>query len=142
MLFMKHTLLIVDDNEILLKLLKRLFEKNYSVFCANDGVEAMSILYKGVKPSLIISDLQMHHINGYELIKHLSTSSIYNKIPVIILTGSVDTSTINVENYVTVANIISKPFDPLILENMVKDAINYYYEDFNRKNFPILNKLN
>jgi two-component system chemotaxis response regulator CheY len=139
---MKHSLLIVDDNEMLLKLLKKLFEKSFIVHAATDGVEAMSLLYQGIKPSLIISDLNMQHINGYDLIRHLATSSIYNKIPVIILTGSVDTSTINIDDHVTVANILAKPFDPIVLEGMIKDAIEFYYEDFNRKKFPILNKMN
>ncbi len=137
---MKHTLLIVDDNDILLKLLKRLFEKNYKVYTASDGVEAMSLLYQGLRPNLIISDLNMNNISGYDLIMHLSTSSIYNKIPVVVLTAT--PSAFDFKNRIVVAEVVSKPFDPLMLENIVKKAIDYYYNSNPKVKYQILNKLN
>ena len=77
---MKSTLLIVDDDEVMVLLLKKLFEKKYTVYTASDGVEAMHCLSQGVAPDLIICDILMENINGYEFIKHLTTSIIYKNI--------------------------------------------------------------
>jgi CheY-like chemotaxis protein len=77
----KSTLLIVDDDEVMVLLLKKLFEKKYNVYTASDGVEAMHRLSQGIVPDLIICDILMENINGYEFIKHLMTSIIYKNIP-------------------------------------------------------------
>jgi CheY-like chemotaxis protein len=138
---MKHTLLIVDDNEVLLKLLKRVFEKDYNVYTASDGVEAMSFLSYGIKADLIISDLNMNNISGYELIKHLSTSSIYKKIPVIVLTASSDIDLNPLKDLFIVAHVLNKPFDPLILKNVVTQTLSDNYGEGDAK-YQILKKMN
>lgn len=113
---MKKSLLVVDDDEVMVMLLTKLFEKKYMVFTASDGVEAMHYLYKGIVPDLIISDLMMENITGYEFIKHLQTSAFYGRIPIIILSGTIYDE-IN-EKYSDVY-IINKPFDPIALQKLV-----------------------
>lgn len=113
---MKKSLLIVDDDEVMVILLKKIFEKKYMVFTASDGVEAMHWLYKGVTPDLVISDLMMENITGHEFIKHLLTSALYNRIPIIVVSSTLSTDLAkefpNVE-------VINKPFDPITLKNLV-----------------------
>jgi len=113
---MKKSLLIVDDDEVMVILLKKLFEKKYMVFTASDGVEAMHWLYKGVIPDLVISDLMMENITGYEFIKHLLTSVLYSQIPIIIV-SSIPSADL-VKEFPTV-EVINKPFDPITLKNLV-----------------------
>jgi len=117
---MKNTLLIVDDDEVMVLLLKKLFERKYIVFTASDGVEAMCYLAQGITPDLIISDLLMENISGYEFIKHLLTSTIYKKIPVIVV-SSIPATEFSKE-FPTV-DIIKKPFDPLELKGLVDATI-------------------
>lgn len=117
---MKNTLLIVDDDEVMVLLLKKLFEKKYTVFTASDGVEAMCYLAEGVIPDLIISDLLMANITGFEFIKHLLTSTLYKRIPVIVV-SSMPAAEI-IKEFPSV-EIITKPFDPIELKNLVDITI-------------------
>jgi|GEM_PF-469120 two-component system chemotaxis response regulator CheY len=118
---MKPSILIVDDNEPLLRLLKSIFDKRYTVFTASDGVEAIHLLTRGIRPRLILCDLQMQNIDGYELVSHLSTSRLYRDIPVILLT---DVKRITeVPPTAAVVKIVHKPFDPVFLSDTVNAVL-------------------
>jgi CheY-like chemotaxis protein len=117
---MKHTLLIVEDDEVMVLLLKRLFEKKYIVFTASDGVEAMCYLSKGIMPDLIITDLIMENISGYELVKHLLTSFLYKNIPVIVVSNAYAPE---ISKEFPLVEVLHKPFDPLILTSLVDTTI-------------------
>jgi len=123
---MKSTLLVVDDDEVMILLLKKLFEKKYNVYTASDGVEAIHRLSQGVMPDLILCDIFMENINGYEFIKHLTTSIIYKNIPVIVLSG---VSKVELSPQLPpLLKIMKKPFDPLQLVNVVETTILKTYD--------------
>jgi len=117
---MKNTLLIVDDDEVMVLLLKKIFEKKYIVFTACDGVEAMCYLSKGIIPDLIITDLIMENISGYELIKHLQTSIFYNRVPLIVVSNAYAPE---ISKEFPSVEILHKPFDPLVLKSLVDATI-------------------
>lgn len=116
----KNTLLIIDDDEVMVLLLKKLFEKKYIVYTACDGVEAIDHLSRGVYPDLIITDICMENIDGYQLIKHLSTSVVYKHIPVIVLSGS---NNAVLPHHSLLSRMLNKPFDPLQLQDLVETSI-------------------
>ena len=118
---MKPTVLIVDDNESLLTLLRSICSRHYSVFTASDGVDTIYWLSRGIRPQVIVCDLNMQNIDGFELMAHLNTSQLYKHIPIILLSdlerGKDPRLTPNV------VRVISKPFDPLALLEMIKQVI-------------------
>lgn len=118
---LKPTLLLVDDNEPLLRLLKSIFDKQFTVFTADDGVEAIHLLSKGIRPCMILCDLQMQNIDGFELVAHLSTSRLYRDIPVILLSDVKNVSGVPATS--AVRRIIAKPFDPVYLSNTVNAVL-------------------
>lgn len=122
---MKKKILIIDDSLPIRYLLEAIFEKTYAVVPVQDGLAAMGWLSKGNSADLIITDLQMPNINGFELLDHLSGSFLYRDIPVIVLSanGDPNVSTIPTQ-YHNVRVIVQKPFDPLRLLNMVEDILN------------------
>lgn len=86
----KDTILIVDDEESLRKLLKSaLSEKGYKVLTAFDGIEGYDMAQK-FSPDLILLDIMMPEIDGYEVLERLKNNIKTTHIPVIFLTAKVD----------------------------------------------------
>jgi CheY-like chemotaxis protein len=86
-------ILLVDDNPLILTVLSEAFSNDYLVVTAGSGEEAMAILEDSAPASsnfdLIITDLNMHEMSGYELAKYVKTRNRHNKFtPVIMLTSA------------------------------------------------------
>lgn len=82
-------ILVIDDNTLLLRTMKNLLQRKYSVFLANSGTQAMLIMGK-TKPDLIILDYEMPICNGQQTLEMIRTIEDLRKIPVIFLTGCAD----------------------------------------------------
>jgi CheY-like chemotaxis protein len=115
---MRNTVLVIDDSLPIRYLLEAMLSKKYSVVSAQDGLAAMAWISKGNIPDLIITDLQMPNIDGWELIKYLSESNLYRNIPVVVLSG-IDNIGMPDGN---VKSVFKKPFDPKELMNVVEEV--------------------
>ncbi|RAJ06946.1 two-component system chemotaxis response regulator CheY [Chitinophaga skermanii] len=120
---MKKTILVVDDSAPIRFLLESILGKQYKVFSAPDGLTAMMWLSKGNKPDLIITDIQMPNIDGWELVRYLSGNEMYDNIPVIVLSGAEEANAHNNSLEYKVAEYIRKPFDPMKLMESVNKCI-------------------
>ena len=78
--------LIVEDNIELLRLMKRLLQPRYHVMTANDGREALQLIQTN-KFDIVVSDVMMTEMDGYELTDHIKHNEIYGHLPVILLTA-------------------------------------------------------
>ena len=88
-LHMIRKLLIVDDNEMNLKLLRHMLSNDYLVLEASDGEEALNIMKKNVRGiSAVLLDLVMPKMDGYEVLKYMKKDDVLSQIPVIVATGS------------------------------------------------------
>jgi pilus assembly protein CpaE len=84
---MRENIFIVDDNEMSLKLLNGILQKEgYTVTTASNGEEALRLI-KNAKPELAILDVLMPDMDGYELCRRLRESPDTVHLPIIILTG-------------------------------------------------------
>jgi CheY-like chemotaxis protein len=123
---MKYTVLLVEENDRTReKIAKCLTIEGYEVLEANCGAEAITIAGKQI-PSLIVCDVSMKQMNGYELFLSLFRSIYYYKIPFIYFVEDKETELANVlsiENYAA-----SRFWEP--------GLINYI-----KKVLPIENKL-
>lgn len=81
-----YRLLIVEDNVELLMLMTQLLKSSYHVFAAKNGREALDII-RQKDLDLIISDVMMPEMDGYELTKTIKTDPNYNHLPIILLTA-------------------------------------------------------
>jgi two-component system, cell cycle response regulator len=79
-------LLLVDDNEEILEFLERILNTKYAILKAADGKEAIAILEKEAV-QLVISDVMMPIMDGFELCKIIKSNFEYSHIPVILLTA-------------------------------------------------------
>jgi DNA-binding response OmpR family regulator len=84
-----YTVLLVEDSKSITKIIsKSLIENNYEVHTATNGIEGISLLKKlAYNIDLIISDVEMPHMDGYELCKTLKNDELSKNIPIILLTS-------------------------------------------------------
>jgi two-component system chemotaxis response regulator CheY len=84
---MGKTILIVDDSATMILSVKSTLEMNgFSVETASDGVQALGKLKSGIKPDLIITDVNMPNMDGLELIRNVKTLPGFRFTPILTLT--------------------------------------------------------
>ena len=106
-------ILVVDDESRMRKLVRDfLVRKNYEVLEAGDGEEALDIFYKQKDIALLILDVMMPKMNGWEVCREVRQTS---KVPIIMLTAKSDESDELMGFELGVDEYISKPFSPKIL---------------------------
>ena len=120
---MRKQILVIDDDKAICWLLERLLAKSYNVTTMTDGVEGMHWLSNGNIPDLIISDIDMPNLNGFDFMKNLRRSGFYRDIPVVILSGwdNNDQRVKCIDN--GAYEYIIKPFDPTDLNCIIEKAI-------------------
>jgi DNA-binding response OmpR family regulator len=114
--------LIVDDNADLRAYIRGFLDGDYHVVEAEDGVNGLAKATKFI-PDLIISDMMMPNMDGYQFCHRLKTSELTNHIPVILLTARASFES-KIEGLETGADdFITKPFEPQELQVRVKNLI-------------------
>jgi CheY-like chemotaxis protein/DNA-binding CsgD family transcriptional regulator len=111
----KSTVLIIDDDVTLLKMASRLLEENYAVSLAKSGQEALDLLKQGLSPDIILLDIDMPEMDGYETIEQLHALPRGPDIPVIFLTGVTETKAELKGFDLGAVDYITKPFVKEIL---------------------------
>ncbi len=131
----KKTVLLVDDEENNLQLLRRTFRGKYNLLMAHNGVEALEVVKQyGDKIALIVSDQKMPVMEGTEFLKKVRETN--PQIIKILLTGHVDTDIlVSAINDCDLFQYILKPFEPKELEIAVENGISKYSMASNNKVF-------
>jgi DNA-binding NtrC family response regulator/signal transduction histidine kinase len=115
-------LLIVDDNRDVLRYIAGIVRNEYDYVCAENGREALRLLEQHV-PELIISDIMMPHMDGYELLRRLKSNGRWRTTPFIFLTAKADVD-MRIEGLEAGADdYISKPFNTLELLARVRSVL-------------------
>ncbi len=135
---MEPLLLVVEDNPDVLYNLKLTLEFNeYEVITAENGLEALEILSKLVNPpDLILSDIMMPKMNGYDFFKTVSENPIWSMIPFIFLTARTSPTDIRFGKMLGVDDYILKPFKEEDLLASIAGKITR-----NKKNFSVNRKI-
>jgi DNA-binding response OmpR family regulator len=93
-------------------LLENFLNKDYEVISKSDGLEALSWMQEGNLPDLIVADIQMPNLDGYEFIENVRSSGYFKNIPLIMLSG-IESSVEKVKCLKLGANdYMIKPFNP------------------------------
>jgi signal transduction histidine kinase/DNA-binding response OmpR family regulator/ligand-binding sensor domain-containing protein len=115
-------ILIVEDNSELREYLAAHFKSRYKVFEAEDGSEGLRIA-REINPDIILTDIQMPKMNGYEFCKEIRRHFETSHIPVVMITGS-NTIEHQIEGLSTGADIyLTKPFDIKLLDAQVNSLL-------------------
>ena len=116
----RPNVLIIDDSPYVLSILKDILKDDYNLLIAKDGGKGLSVA-KGEHPDLILLDLTMPDISGYDVLKALKSHEATKNIPVILISGN-DSYESQIEGYALGAvEYIKKPF----VRNIVKHRIDF-----------------
>ncbi len=119
---MKKKILIADDEFTIRELLEMSLDEDYEVDKANDGEEAIKKAKN--KPDLIILDVMMPKIDGYEVCNRLKSSKETRDIPIIMLTVKHTAEDLKKAISCNVDEFMTKPFEPEILKKRVDSYLN------------------
>ncbi|NQW35826.1 MAG: response regulator [Flavobacteriales bacterium] len=117
-------LLIVDDEPNIVMSLEYIFKKeNFEIFIARDGAEAIEIVENTI-PDIILLDIMMPNVDGYQVLNHLKSNDALAKIKVIILSAKNKTSDIELGLKLGANKYIPKPFSTKKLVIEVNELLN------------------
>lgn len=122
---MGKKILIVDDSLLIRKVERKVFtDKGIDTIEASDGKQAYAELEKNYPEiALVITDLNMPIMNGYELLKSIKSNKTYKEIPVIIATTESDKAIVNKALMEGAADFIIKPFKTQALIEVINKYI-------------------
>ncbi len=133
----RYNLLIVEDNPDLLMLLKNILSKRYNVYSATNGKEAIEVMAQE-DISLIVSDVMMPEMDGYELCQKVKQDIEFNHIPIILLTAKVEEADA-INAYEAGADAyLTKPFSVDRLRARIANLLNIRAQNISRlKSQPV-----
>lgn len=134
---MKKNILIIEDEEDIIELVKYNLEKEgFKVHSAENGEDGIRRA-KNLKPHLVILDLMLPEIDGLEVAKRMKKSDILSHIPIIMLTAKSEELDVVVGLEVGADDYIAKPFSPKILISRVKAVLRRYEAPIDKKKTKI-----
>lgn len=104
-----YRLLLVEDNEELLMLMRTLLSKRYHIYTASNGKEALDIV-KSKHLDLIVSDVMMPEMDGNELTQKIKSKPEWNHLPIILLTAKTNEEDRKESMIIGADDYIAKPF--------------------------------
>jgi len=132
----KDVILVVDDQPTNIKVIAGILGQKYSLSFANNGLNALKILEKSI-PDLILLDIMMPEMDGFELCKRIKENENTKDVPVIFLTAKTDTTDVIKGFNMGAVDYITKPFNHVEMEVRVKNHLNLYHS---RKEIELVNK--
>ncbi|MDA3778793.1 MAG: response regulator [Bacteroidales bacterium] len=112
----KSQILIIDDEITIRTVLERYLSRKYDAVAMDDAEDAINWMQNGNLPSLIIVDIEMPNMNGYEFLKLVKASTSLKEIPVIMLSGTDSKEERDKCINLGAKDFIEKPFNPEELE--------------------------
>ena len=126
---MMKKIMIVDDNPDCLLSVKEILENkdgDYKVICVSSGIRCLKSLQNNEIPDLILLDIMMPKMSGWETLKNLQENPLWKNIPVVFLTARTDDIAENAGKFLA-TDYIEKPFDmddlKRKIDNILKSSI-------------------
>ena len=122
----RQTILIVDDAEMNRMMLSDMLGDQYDYVEAADGREALRILEKNVSIDLILLDINMPEMNGFEVLEEMNRYHWIQEVPVIMITAEESVESMEHAYSLGVTDYIPRPFNVYIVRRRVENTLNLY----------------
>ena len=116
------TIFIVDDSDTNLVAAEEALEDHFKVMTLPSAYKMFSLLEK-ITPDLILLDIEMPEMNGFEALEKLKASNLWSNIPIIFLTGTINAEIQEKSSKLGAVGIVTKPFSAPILLNHINNHI-------------------
>lgn len=122
----KQKILIVDDSEINRAMLKEILGEGYEYLEAENGLRAIEILRRRTDIALVLLDLIMPEMDGFDVLRVMQCYAWQEEIPVIVISAAEDTRSVGRAYDMGVADYIRRPFERVMVLRRVKNALMLY----------------
>ena len=122
----KPKILIADDSEINRALLKEILGDGYDYLEAEDGAAAVELMRQRTDISLLLLDLMMPGMDGFDVLRVMKYHTWLDEIPVIVISAAEDTANIERAYDLGVADYIRRPFERIMILRRVKNILMLY----------------
>lgn len=116
-------LLIVDDSPVNLSLMSGIFRDKHRIKVANNGEKALRLAASDPPPDLVLLDVMMPDIDGYEVCRRLKADPTTRDIPIIFLTGLVDPEEEKRGLELGAVDFVTKPVNPPVIVARVRNQL-------------------
>ncbi|MCL2875314.1 MAG: response regulator [Betaproteobacteria bacterium] len=130
----RQIIVMVDDNLTTLNIARNVLREHYETYALPSGTVLFNLLEK-ITPDLILLDIEMPGISGYEAIKKLKADKRLSAIPVIFLTSRYDENSELEGLSLGAIDYITKPFSPALLLRRIKNHLLIAAQEKELKNF-------
>jgi len=116
----RKKILLVDDDEIQHIIIENMLHDEYEIIKVKSGSEALKFLYNNIVPDLVLLDILMPDIDGWEIFSRMKALSLLKKVPIAFLT-SINESTEEKRAFdIGVDDFIRKPYEKEDLKKRIK----------------------
>lgn len=123
----KPDILIVEDNDMNRLLLSRILESAYTVHTAENGRQALDEIERlGARLSIVLLDIIMPVMNGFDVLEAMNAGNITDDIPVIMISSNDDAETVRKAFSLGVSDFIGKPYNAGAVKQRVNDTIKLF----------------
>ena len=127
----KSNVLIVDDAPINRELLEYILQDRYQVYQAENGAQAIEMIESQERIyRLMLLDIQMPVMDGFDVLEYLSKKKLLKDLPVIVISGDSSDSAVLHAYKLGAVDYFSKPFSPEIVLNRVHNILSLYEHDY------------
>lgn len=123
----KKVLLIADDSPVITKFFKKLFQDEYEVLVASNGIEAIDIVEQYKDKNLIgfFCDLMMPEMDGYEVLEYFKNNNLFEKVPVSVISGEDSQDGVMRATSYGIVDMLQKPFNEASARSIVDKTISF-----------------
>ena len=119
------TIIVADDSNIIVNIVKRAFDGEYNVISAENGQKAIELLQNNNLDDIVgmLLDLNMPEVDGFAVLDYLNNNNLFGKVPVSIITGDDDMDVVSKAFEYNIIDMLKKPFTVDNVKKIVEKTI-------------------
>ena len=133
----RQNILIVDDSKFNRDILKEILGEKYNYLEAENGNQAIQMIGENIGIDLMLLDINMPQMNGFEVLKIMKRSQCIEETPVIMISSEESVDTMPEAYEMGITDYITRPFDSVIVKKRVQNTLSLYANQNNLVNVVV-----